>query len=317
MKDIILKLSKEYITERNIRNKKDGEIIKILIENESKDYIYIFKENNLKLSNFWKNYLKKFEKIKEKSLYLTNEIFSLNLSYDEEKMEKLNRDLGEINKLTARIVIYYLIKKLNVNVKDLDISFQNISNENSKYFLLDCLILIKEKYSPISSEEKIEKLEKYIKELRNSLEIVAFEKEQLEEERVIEKENGKFEIEREFFINLNSKENNYFIDNFKLSQLKLKKLNIENYEIPQELESIIITLKSFSKFLKMNKIQEIVEIGTIFEINLHEIFEYIYYGSEFLDKNTKKRVKAETSGWKYGENIISKPIVREVIEDGR
>lgn len=311
MKNIILKLLKEYSIEKKLNNVKDGEIIATLLESEDTDYIDILKKEHFKISFFWKNNLKKFEKIKVKSLYLAEEIFSLNYKYNEEKLERLNQELEIVNKIVARATIYYLIKKLSID--NFHILFQNISNENSKYFLQDFLILIKEKYSPISLEEKLKKLEKYIKELRNSLEIVTFEKEKLEEERVLEKENLKYEIEKDFFMSLNSSENNYFIDNFKLSQLKLKKLNNENYEIPQELDSIIITLKSFSRFLKQNQIKEIVNIGDIIEIDFHRSFEYTYYGSEFLDENIKKIVKVETSGWKYGETVISKPIVREVI----
>jgi len=313
MKEIILKLAEEYLTQKNIRNNKDGEIIKNLLTTEENDYNKIFKKKNL--SYFWFNNLKKMPKIKEKALYLTEELVSLSLNYSEEKVEKLSKELSEINKVTARIIIYYLIKELNI--EESDTLFQNISNENSKYFLLDVINLLKEKYSPISLEEKVLKLEGYIKELRNSLEIITFEKEQLEEKNIKEKENNVFITEKEFFTKLNSKENNYFIDNFKLSQLKLKKLARENYEIPLELESIIITLKSFSKFLKMNKIQEIANIGDVIDINLNESFEYNYYGSEFLDETMKKKVRIETSGWKYENIVISKPTVREVTEDER
>lgn len=313
MKEIILKLAEEYLTQKNLRNNKDGEIIKTLLIVEENEYNKIFKKKNL--SYFWFNNLKKMPKIKEKALYLTKELVSLSLNYSEEKEEKLSKELNEINKVTARIIIYYLIKELNI--EEIDTLFQNISNENSKYFLLDVINLLKEKYSPMSLEEKVLKLEGFIKELRNSLEIITFEKEQLEEKNIKEKENNIFMSEKEFFTKLNSKENNYFIDNFKLSQLKLKKLASENYEIPLELESIIITLKSFSKFLKMNKIQEIANIGDIIDINLNESFEYNYYGSEFLDETMKKKVRIETSGWKYENIVISKPTVREVNENER
>lgn len=317
MKNIILKLLKEYTNEDNINqnNTEDGKIITVLIENNNLDYVFVLKKNNFNLSHFWKIKLKKFDQIKNKALYLEKEIFSLNSKYDEEKLKYLSEELKDLNKLTARVVIYYLIKEFDFG--NFYPYFENISNENSKYFLLDCLGLMEEKYFPISLEEKIEKLEKYIKELRSSLELITFEKERLEEERTIEKENLKAELEKEFFSSLNSNENNYFIDNFKISQLKLKTLNKENYKIPEELDSIIITLKSFSKFLKKNKVKEIIGIGEIFEIDFHESFKYTYYGSEFLNENDKKIVKSETSGWKYEENIISKPIVREVIENGR
>lgn len=313
MKEIILKLSKEYLIQKNMRNIKDGEIIKTLLTTEESEYNKIAKK--MKLSDFWLRNLSKMSKIKEKSLYLVEEFVSLSLNYNEEKIEKLSKELNKINKTTARVTIYYLIKRLNL--ENIEVLFQNISNENSKYFLLDIINLLKDKYFPISLEEKILRLEEYIKELRNSLEIITFEKEQLEEKNMKEKEDNIFIAKREFFIKLNSKENNYFIDNFKLSQLKLKKLASENYEIPLELESIIITLKSFSKFLRMNKIQEIANIGDIIDINLNESFDYNYYGSEFLDETMKKKVRIETSGWKYENIVISKPTIREVAENER
>lgn len=313
MKEIILKLSKEYLIQKNMRNIKDGEIIKTLLTTEESEYNKIAKK--MKLSDFWLRNLSKMSKIKEKSLYLVEEFVSLSLNYNEEKIEKLSKELSKINKTTARVTIYYLIKRLNL--ENIEVLFQNISNENSKYFLLDIINLLKDKYFPISLEEKILRLEEYIKELRNSLEIITFEKEQLEEKNMKEKEDNIFIAKREFFIKLNSKENNYFIDNFKLSQLKLKKLASENYEIPLELESIIITLKSFSKFLRMNKIQEIANIGDIIDINLNESFDYNYYGSEFLDETMKKKVRIETSGWKYENIVISKPTIREVAENER
>lgn len=313
MKEIILKLSKEYLIQKNMRNIKDGEIIKTLLTTEESEYNKIAKK--MKLSDFWLRNLSKMSKIKEKSLYLAEEFVSLSLNYNEEKIEKLSKELNKINKTTARATIYYLIRRLNL--ENIEVLFQNISNENSKYFLLDIINLLKDKYFPISLEEKILRLEEYIKELRNSLEIITFEKEQLEEKNMKEKEDNIFIAKREFFIKLNSKENNYFIDNFKLSQLKLKKLASKNYEIPLELESIIITLKSFSKFLRMNKIQEIANIGDIIDINLNESFDYNYYGSEFLDETMKKKVRIETSGWKYENIVISKPTIREVTENER
>lgn len=313
MKEIILKLIKEYLTQENMRNNKDAEIIKTLLTTEENDYNKIFKKKSLPY--FWLKNLKKIPKIKKKALYMTRELVSLALNYREEEVEKISKELNDVSKVTARVIIYYLIKELSI--EQLDTLFQNISNENSKYFLLDLINLLKEKYSPISLEEKVLKLESYIKELRNSLEIITFEKEQLEEKSLKEKENNIFTAEKEFFIKLNSKENNYFMDNFKLSQLKLKKLASKNYEIPLELESLIITLKSFSKFLRMNKIQEIANIGDVIDINLNESFDYNYYGSEFLDETMKKKVRIETSGWKYGNIVISKPTIREVTENER
>lgn len=195
-------------------------------------------------------------------------------------------------------------------------TFYKISNENSKYLILDYLSFIGEE-NIIFLNKRIKILEENIKELKISLEMILLEKEELEKEVKLTKEKWKKESESNFFIKLNSKENNYFMDNFKLSQVKIKKLMDENYIIPEELESIIITLKSFSKFLRMNKIQEIIEVEKILKINLEESHNYIYYGSEFLDENSEKRVIVESPGWKYEDKIISKPSVREVEKNGR
>lgn len=308
MKDIILKLSKEYSLQKNKKNYQDAEIIKTILEIKENSYNKILKKRNL--SPFWINNLKKEKQIKEKSLYLTEKLIYLASNYKDEELENLSKKIKKTNKIITRAILYFLSKKLNIeNLNDL---FQNISNENSRYFILDALNFLKEKHSPISLEEKIYRLENYIKELRNSLEIITFEKEQLEENNLKLKEENVLTLKKEFFTKLNSKENNYFIDNFKLSQLKLKKLANLNYEIPLELESIIITLKSFSKFLKMNKIEEISNIGEIIDINLDESFKYNYYGSEFSNNVIRKKVIIETSGWKYEDIVISKPTVREV-----
>lgn len=231
--------------------------------------------------------------------------------------KELSKNIFEINKIISesssffsKIIIYKLLKEYNLDIY-LE-AFLVLKNEEAKNFIIDLLKGIENEKLNYSSEEKIEKLEREIFELRNSLSLVSIEKENLELEFEEIKKNYELRAKIALFTEINSEANNSLIDNFQKSDIQLTALRKNGYEIPRELESVIITTKSFLKVMKNLGIKPIEKTEKVINLNLEDSINFNYKGTEYKDSETIKKVIVESSGWLCDEIIITKPSVKEV-----
>ncbi|MGB6129558.1 MAG: hypothetical protein WBG30_12465 [Psychrilyobacter sp.] len=286
------------------------------------EQLYKEKNSNIKeiKNNINVNYFKIKNFLTDNRLMLKDEIL------DNEKIQKIknksnklmkniiegNFEKNKINKLENKF-IFYLLTKEYIMVNEL----QNImfkTNSELKFFLEDLSEAINEVKNKVDDKEKIQNLELEIQNLRSSLILLESEKLDFEEENEMLKEKYETQAFIDIFKNMNSEDNDYLLDNFSENNKILKTLKKEGIEIQSEVESMVISQKVFMKFLKKYEIKEVEKIGKKIEISIEETKNYDYYGSEFKD-NEIKNVEIETSGWKIREDIISRPKVKELINN--
>ena len=312
MKEILIENFEKY---SKIVDEYDKEIKKKNFLDTEKA-IYILKNNKPSYRNPYVKYFhKKDEIIKEAQILLTN----LKNKINEKNLDFIHIDeiINNSNKFFKKILIlnfineYKLQNYLNV--------YKYMSVNDSKDFLLDLIKLSENKIKEIKVKnendyvEKIKDLEKENLELKMALSILENENENLNFEIEEIKINADIEAKIEIFQEMNSSQNDFLLDNFTNNELTINMLKEKEYLIPKELESVILTTKSFIKIIKRLGLKPKQKIGRIIKINLDQSNEFEYIGSEFINSNDIKTVKIETSGWVYENKIISKPRVREVI----
>lgn len=287
MKDLILKLIEKYENNENNLYKSDEieyKKISIICEN-IKDFQSIeikLKQENIKIDYKFKNIINKNLK---KIINFNDKFNTLDqLSTNDknsiiENIREYFKEESTNKKLIIKCLIYNLLKKYNIKNKTI------INNMNCKSFFIELLDL-----NLVSNNSY------FIKEDTN-----------------INENNLELDMLKEIFSNMNNSSNSYILDNIAKNELQLSQLKKSKFEIPLELESIVITNKLMSKFLKKIGIHQIYKIGSILQLTLEETQNYIYHGTEFINSNDIKQVTIESPGWKINEIIISKPIVKEVI----
>lgn len=312
MKEILIENFEKY---SKIVDKYDKEIKKKNFLDTEKA-IYILENNKPSDRNPYVKYFhKKAKIIKEAQILLTN----LKNKINEKNLDFIHIDeiINNSNKFFKKILIlnfineYKLQNYLNV--------YKYMSVNDSKDFLLDLIKLSENKIKEIKVKnendyvEKIKDLEKENLELKMALNILENENENLNFEIEEIKINADIGAKIEIFQEMNSSQNDFLLDNFTNNELTINMLKEKEYLIPKELESVILTTKSFIKIIKRLGLKPKQKIGRIIKINLDQSNDFEYIGSEFINSNDIKTVKIETSGWVYENKIISKPRVREVI----
>lgn len=248
--------------------------------------------------------------IKEAQILLNN--LKNKLNRENLDFESTDKVINNSNKFFKKILILNFINEYELE-NYLDI-YKYMSVDDSKCFLLDLLKLSEYKMKNENSyDKKIRELEKENSELKIALNILENENENLNFEIEEIKSNADIQAKLEVFQEINSSQNDFLLDNFINNEITINKLKEREYLIPEELESIILTTKSFVKTIKRLGIKPKQKIGKVIKINLDQSNEFEYIGSEFIDSNDIKTVKIETSGWIYEDKIISKPRIREVI----
>lgn len=312
MKEILIENFEKY---SKIVDEYDKEIKKKNFLDTEKA-IYILKNNKPSYRNPYVKYFhKKAEIIKEAQILLTN----LKNKINEKNLDFIHIDeiINNSNKFFKKILILNFINEYKLQ-NYLNI-YKYMSVNDSKDFLLDLIKLSEKKIKEIKVKnendyvEKIKDLEKENLELKMALNILENENENLNFEIEEIKFNADIEAKIEIFQEMNSSQNDFLLDNFTNNELTINMLKEKEYLIPKELESVILTTKSFIKIIKRLGLKPKQKIGRIIKINLDQSNEFEYIGSEFINSNDIKTVKIETSGWVYENKIISKPRVREVI----
>ena len=163
-------------------------------------------------------------------------------------------------------------------------------------------------------EAKIQGLEFKLDHLRATL---AYVEESLEElNQNVEKRAAaaKQAAIAEFFISMNSSRYG-LLDKVMQVDQTLTKLRRDNVVIPAELKPLTIIVRRMTEFIKGFGFQELQPLGTVYETDAAGLEPVDYLGEPFFDDEEVKLVKVISSGWRYGDIVISKPVVQEVLED--
>ena len=94
----------------------------------------------------------------------------------------------------------------------------------------------------------------------------------------------------------------------------MDELRKTNYELPMELNGILILVKKMIQFVKDNHMDPIMKVNSVREVTAADVELCIYEGSAFMTPEEKKQVKVISPGWMYKDKEIqiSRPKVKEL-----
>ncbi|WP_293986390.1 hypothetical protein [uncultured Megasphaera sp.] len=162
-------------------------------------------------------------------------------------------------------------------------------------------------------EDKIQNLEFELQTTRSTLQFVQRSFDDMVKNITARSEAAKEEAVNEFFIQLNSERYGRLLDNSVLVEKKLELLRKEKYHFPMQVMTLPILLRNFTNFIKACGFQPIDTVGRTFEAGADDLMYVVYEGEPFVG-DEKKTVQVVSPGWKKGDAVISKTVVREVIE---
>ena len=153
-----------------------------------------------------------------------------------------------------------------------------------------------------SLESELERTSSMLSDLQNEFE------EQLNESKVKEL--------TDFFAKLNSEKYGSILDQLLELQKGLNTLRKNGYEVPIEINGLLIVIKKLTQFVQDSHINPILKPNSIRTVRAADVEFSDYIGTPFTSETEEKRVKALSPGWifKDKEIQISRPRVEEVNE---
>jgi len=126
-------------------------------------------------------------------------------------------------------------------------------------------------------------------------------------------EAGKIKELADFFAMLNSEKYGCILDELLVVRKGVDALRKSNYELPIEINGLLIMVKKLVQFVRDSHIEPMMKIDSIREVSATDIEFCNYEGSPF-DSDKTKRVKVISPGWIYKDKDlqISRPKVKEV-----
>lgn len=228
--------------------------------------------------------------IRYRDLFPTRQVWIQNLSAVEAK--NFFRDVDyEINRQEKAFDISDLNAMINDSVQETDIK----DDEEE------------------TLEDKIQNLEFQLQTTRSTLKFVQRSFDDMVANINARSAEAKEEAVNEFFIQLNSERYGRLLDSAFLVETKMELLRKEKYHFPMQVMTLPILLRNFTNFIKANGFRPIDVVGRIFEASADDLLYIVYEGEPFLG-DEKKKVQVTSPGWMKGETVISKPVVKEVVE---
>lgn len=117
----------------------------------------------------------------------------------------------------------------------------------------------------------------------------------------------------DFFAKLNSEKYGCILDELLVVRKGVDELRKNNYELPIEINGLLIMVKKLVQFVRDSHIEPIMKINSIREVTASDVEFCNYEGTPFNTPEEKKTVKVVSPGWicKDKELQISRPKVRE------
>ncbi len=197
-------------------------------------------------------------------------------------------------------------------------NLQYFNDTIAKYFFYDIsdAIVFTYDFLTFKNEKKLthEEALKKIAQLENTLERTDSMYQELQDEFDEQIKTSKTNELVEFFSLLNSDKYGCILDELLAINKGVNELRKKNYDLPVEINGLLIMVKKLAQFIRDNNINPIKKIDSIEEVKASDIEFCNYEGSAFINANDVKKVKVISPGWIYKEKgiQISRPKVREV-----
>lgn len=200
------------------------------------------------------------------------------------------------------------------------------SDTIARYFFYDCLDVVRAAYgmpmrrsgrkSPAQSGEKKLSYEQAllkVEQLENILERTNTMLHDLQDEFEEQLEASKVKELADFFAKLNSEKYGCILDELLIIRKGVDELRKKNYELPIEINGLLIMVKKLIQFVRDSRIEPIMRVNTSVEVTASDVEFCNYEGTPFITAEEKKTVKVISPGWIYKDKElqISRPKVKE------
>jgi molecular chaperone GrpE (heat shock protein) len=152
-----------------------------------------------------------------------------------------------------------------------------------------------------------------VDDLRSSLLLVQQEFQHLKEEFDQEIESFKQDFIRGFFARMNSARSGHLLDAMAQTGALIRENREKGEDLPRELQAIPMMIQIFMSMLKAEGITPIETVGKVKEIQARELSKFEFVGSSNFASNDIISAVVRTPGWQFGQAVISKPRIEEII----
>ncbi len=161
----------------------------------------------------------------------------------------------------------------------------------------------------ISYEQAVKKVD----HLENTLERTNTMLQDLQDEFEEQLEVSKAKELADFFTRLNSEKYGCILDELLVVRKGVDELRKSNYELPIEINGLLIMVKKMIQFVRDSHIEPIMKINSTRVVEAPDVEFCIYEGTPFTEPGEKKTVRVISPGWIYRDKElqISRPKVKE------
>lgn len=226
----------------------------------------------------------------------------------------------------AAIMIYEKHPEIDI-FDDID-SLYLLGNTFAKYYFYDISDAISEVYGfpqhrdnskkkqqVRESERKLtyEQALRRVEQLENTLERTNTMLQDLQDEFVEQLEASKAKELADFFAKLNSEKYGCILDELLVVRKGVDELRKKNFELPIEINGLLIMVKKLIQFVRDNHIEPMMKIDSTREVMASDVEYCNYEGTPFMTPEQRKTVKVVSPGWIYKDKElqISRPKVKE------
>ena len=248
---------------------------------------------------------------------------------------KKDRESGLYQNCPERIAVIMTFRKypeIDKSENDIPLVFY-MGNTLSRYLFYDIGDIISDvynfpPYTDLETRTKAEKEKKSgekkekltyeqalqrINKLENILERTNVMLEELQDEFDEQLEISKVNELADFFAKLNSEKYGCILDELVMVRKGVDELRKSNYELPVEINGLLIMVKKLIQFIMDCHINPIMRLNAIKEVCATDVEFCSYEGTPFKSPEEKKKVKVISPGWIYKDKElqISRPKLRE------
>ena len=249
-----------------------------------------------------------------------------------EKYEKRRKEPALLNgkrhdsqERIATIMIYE--KYPEIDLFDDTSNLHLLGNIFAKYFFYDISDAISNVYgftqmrenkkktqsNKQESQMTLEQAIKRIDQLENLLDRSNTMLQDLQEEFAEQLEASKVKELADFFARLNSEKYGCILDELLVVRKGIDELRKKNYELPIEINGLLITVKKLIQFVRDSHIEPIMKINSVKDVTASDVEFCNYEGTPFVNPEEIKKVRVVSPGWIYKDKElqISRPKVKE------
>lgn len=219
------------------------------------------------------------------------------------------------------IMIYEKYPELNVNQEKEKL--HHLGATFARYVLYDMEMAVANVYGFQTPRDKSRKKEtekmpyeqalKKIVQLEDTLERTNMLLEELQNEFDEQLEESRTKELVEFFSMLNSEKYGCILDELLVLQKGMLQLKKKNYELPVEINGLLIMVRKLTQFVKDSHIDPMKKVNSVQEVKASDVEFCSYEGTPFTSMDEKKTVRVISPGWIYRDKEIqiSRPKMKE------